>query len=213
MPTFKNLYDRACKKGKLRKDEYSTDEYIDDVNDLARQLWTTIFQGVNGNKPNITRSESFDVTDDLTYTHTRTIKKTPIQKIVFEECHVLKQKTDKILNGYNEPCLFATYEYDDDEIRFDESSNGTYKVYYESPTYVELTSTLYDDDKAPDWMKDDFVPIFWAYPAFLNTDTKKEEMLQLYQMYLAAFNNYYSRTEYLEENVMIADDAYPESQL
>lgn len=212
MQTFKDLYDRACKKGKLRKDEYSPEEYIDDVNDLARQLWTTIFQGVNGNKPNIERFQEFDVTDDLEHVQTRTIKKTPIQKIVFDECRVLNQKTDKILNKLNDDC-FATYEYDDDEIRFDQSVNGTYKVYYESPKYVELTLTLYNADEEPDWIKDDFIPIFWAYPAFLNTDTKKEEMLQLYQMYLSQFNAYYSRTETLEDNMMKADDSYPESQL
>jgi len=212
MQTFKDLYDRACKKGKLRKDEYSTGEYIADVNDLARRIWTKIFQGVDGNKPNIERSETFTVTDDLEHVQTRTIKKTPIQKIVFEEYHVLKQKTDKILNSYGESCL-TTFEYDDDEIRFDQSANGTYKVYYESPKHVELTQVLYDDDEAPDWLKDDFTPIFWAYPAFLNTDTRKDEMDRIYQEYLLACSQYYSRTETLEENVMKADDAYPESQL
>lgn len=205
MSTFKTLYDRACKKGKLRKDEYSTQEYIDDVNDLGRRLWTMIFQGVNGNVPKKTRTETFVVTGDTTYTHTRTIKKTPILKIVYEDCHVLTQKTNKILNDYGN-CMFSSYEYDDDEIRFDESANGTYVVYYESPNYVELTLALYNADEIPTWIKDDFVPLFWIYPAYLNTDTKKAEMGELYQMILSEFTKYYNRTETLEDEYMIACD-------
>jgi len=205
MQTYKELYDRACKKGKLRKDEYSTEEYINDVNDLARTLWTTIFQGVNGNKPKATRSATFTVASDLNYVHTRVIKKTPILKIVFEDCEYLPQMSDKVENCLD--CACFSFEYDDDEIRLSQAADGDYEVFYEAATYTELTEALYNADAAPTWIKDDFLPIFWSYPAFLNTDTKKQEMGDLYMLHLKQFEDYYSRTETLEDNVMRAADS------
>lgn len=198
---YKDLYTRACDIGKLRKDEYTKQKYIDDVNELGRTLWTTIFQGVNGNKPKVVRKKTITISGDLNYVHTRVIKKTPILKIVYEECSIIKQKTDK--EGL-ETCF--TYEYDDDEIRFTDSVDGDYVIYYEAGTYTELTETLYDADEEPEWLKDDFHTLFWSYPAFLRTDLKKEEMGEFYLMHKAQFEKYYSRTETLECPYMTAGD-------
>lgn len=206
MQTYKQLYDRAVRMGKLRKDEYTKENYIDDINDLNRTLWTTIFQGVNGNKPSAVRTETFTVAGDLEYVAARTIKKIPIQKIVLDGCLEITQKTDKPENSVTDECF--SFEYDDDEIRFDNSTDGEYKVYYESAVYTELTTTLYDADEEPTWMKDDFLPIFWSYPAFMNTDTRKQEMGDLYGLHQAQFRQYYSRTETLEENYAIPNDTY-----
>lgn len=196
---YSDLYNRAVRIGKLRKDEYTTDDYINDVNDLGRTLWTTIFQGVNGNKPNATRTETFTVAGDTSYVATRTIKKTPIQKIVLDGCIEVKQVTDKPENSVVDECF--SFEYDDDEIRFSNSTDGEYKVYYESASYTELTDTAYAAGAEPDWIKDDFLPLFWSYPAFINTDTKKQEMADLYSLHLAQFQRYYSRTETVESMI------------
>jgi len=202
---YSDIYTRACKKGKLRKDEYTTDEFIDDINDLGRTLWTTIFQGVNGNKPKVTRKETITVLGDLNYVHTRTIKKTPILKIVYKDCTYLPQRTDKASNVIGD-CSCFSFEYDDEEIRLSESIDGDYEVYYEAGTYTELTPALYTAGEAPDWVKDDFIPIFWSYCAFLNTDTRKKEMTELYAMHLRQLEKYYSRTETLEVPYMKALD-------
>lgn len=206
MKTYKQLYDQACKKGKLRKDEYTTGDFIDDVNDLARTLWTTIFQGVNGNRPNATRTETFTVSGDLDYVATRTIKKTPILKIYLDGSIYFPQRTDQPENTIGGDIF--SFEYDDDEIRFKNSVDGDYIVYYEGATYTELTSAAYTADASPDWIKDDFITIFWSYPAFLNTDTRKQEMGEFYQLHLDQFRRYYSRTETLEDDVLYAEDSY-----
>lgn len=206
MKTYKQLYDQACKKGKLRKDEYTTQDYVDDVNDLSRTLWTTIFQGVNGNRPHATRTQTVTVSGDLNYIATRTIKKTPILKIYLDGSIYFPQRTDQPENAIGGDIF--SFEYDDDEIRFKNSVDGEYIIYYEVATYTELTLAAYNADGEPDWIKDDFIPIFWSYPAFLNTDTRKQEMAELYQMHLDQFRQYYSRTETLEENILYAEDAY-----
>lgn len=203
---YSDLYTRACKKGNLRKDEYSIEEYIDDVNDIGRILWTTIFQGVNGNTPSATRKETITITDDLDYVHTREITKTPIEKIVLDGYKEIKQRTDKPENAIDEE--FITFEYDDEEIRFNNSPNGEYIIYYEEGEYPELTRALYDAGEEPIWLKDNFHTIFWSYPVSLNTDTRKDEMLQLYNLHLSQFEQYYSRTETLEEQVMQAEDSF-----
>jgi len=143
------------------------------------------------------RTETFTVATDGDYTHTRTIKKTPILKVVFDTCNIVTKKTDATCY---DTCF--SYEYNDDEIVISNAIAGDYTVYYESPTYTEVTSTMYNADDKPDWLKDDFVPIFWIYFAMLNTETKLTEMSELYKYYRDMITEYYSRTGDYEGAVM-----------
>lgn len=43
-----------------------------------------------------------------------------------------------------------SYSYNDEEIIFKEAIAGDYVVYYESPTYVEVTQAMYDNDEKPE---------------------------------------------------------------
>ena len=205
---YKDLYSKACRMGDIRKDEYTKEDYIIDVNDLGRTLWTTIFQGVNGNKPDATRKETFTVTGNLSYIATRTIKKTPILKVVLDGSTYFPQITDKLENSIRGSVF--SFEYNDGEIKFTNSVDGDYEVFYESATYSELDVADYDADAEPTWLKDDFHTIFWSYPAWMNANVPKvkADMRELYLSHKAEFEDYYSRTETVEEDILTANDKY-----
>ena len=200
---YPKIYERACRQGKLRKDEYTVTDFLDDTNDLGRLLWTTIFQGVNGNKPVATRKETIVVAGNLTHAHPRVIQNTPITKIVQDDWTEVTQHTDKTRDIGE-----TTFEYDDEEIRFRNSADATYTVFYEAGAYEEVTQVMYDALESPNWLKDDFHPVFWAYAAFSNSDTRKDEMFGVYSQFRSDFETYYARTETIEENCVVAEDTY-----
>lgn len=195
MKTYKQLYKKTLRIGKIRLDEYATTDFIDDVNEISRRMWDYIFNVKNGFIPDVANTEVFSVSTEGDFTHTR-IAKGKIEKIVFDICDEVPKKTNP-----NNCVDCFTYSYNYDEVTLVNALVGDYTIYY-TPEYTEITSTEYDDDKKPLWLKNDFVSLLYLYPALLNTDTQTEKISELYKSKYQDFEDFYRDSEDFEDVIM-----------